>query len=116
MNVPSPRPYALAALFPAIALLTLIFSPSFEVRAAESCTQLLMSRCETCHYVTRVCQKVERESRKKSWFGGSRGSWKRTVRNMVRQGAQLSKEEEKILVDCLSKPSEEVLSLCKLGR
>ena len=82
----------------------------------ESCTQLLTKRCETCHYLTRVCQKVDKERNKKSWFGGSSGTWKRTIKNMVKQGAQLNKAEENILVECLSKPASEVLGLCKLDK
>ena len=86
------------------------------VLGQEDCTQLLTKRCETCHYMTRVCQKVDKERNKKSWFGGSAGTWKRTIKNMVKQGAQLNKAEENILVECLSKPSPEVLSLCKLDK
>ena len=88
------------------------------VLGQEECTQLLTKRCETCHYMTRVCQKVDKERNKKSWFGGSpgTGTWKRTIKNMVKQGAQLNKAEENILVECLSKPSPEVLSLCKLDK
>lgn len=82
----------------------------------EACTQLLTKRCEVCHYMTRVCEKVDRERNKKSWFGGSSGTWKRTINNMVKQGAQLNKAEEDVLIECLSKPSSEVLSLCKLNK
>ena len=96
--------------------LILVFFFSSPVAGEESCIQLLTKRCETCHYMTRVCQKVDRERNKKSWFGGSEGTWKRTIKNMVKQGAQLNKAEEDILVDCLSTPTSEVLSLCKLNK
>ena len=82
----------------------------------ESCTQLLTNRCESCHYMTRVCEKVDTERNKKSWFGGAEGTWKRIIKNMVKQGAQLKKAEEDILVACLSKPTAEVLTLCKLNK
>lgn len=91
-----------------------LFLPG-SVAAEESCTQLLTKRCEICHYLTRVCQKVDRERNTKSWFGGSAGTWERTVKNMVKQGAQLNDAEETVLVECLSKPASEVLGLCKLG-
>lgn len=89
---------------------------SSSVMGQEDCIQLLTKRCETCHYLTRVCEKVDKERNKKSWFGGSEGTWKRTVKNMVKQGAQLNDAEEIILVNCLSKPTPEVLGLCKLDK
>ena len=100
-------------IVPLAGILFLFFS--MPASAQENCIQLLTNRCETCHYMTRTCQKVDRERNKKSWFGGgAAGTWKRTIKNMVKQGARLNKEEETILVECLSKPTAEVLSLCKL--
>lgn len=83
-------------------------------RAEDDCTALLKARCEECHYLTRVCQKVKTELSSNSWFGSSAGSWKRTVKNMVYQGAKLTAEEEQKLVDCLSKPAPEIKALCDL--
>ena len=74
----------------------------------ETCSELLSNRCEACHYNTRVCQKVQQKKGK--------GSWRRTVKNMVKQGAKLSKDEQKILVDCLSKPAPEVLEYCDIKK
>ena len=97
-----------------IAILMLGIFLSTPVAAQESCVHLLTKRCEVCHYLTRVCQKVDKERNKKSWFGGSEGTWKRTIKNMVKQGAQLNDAEEKSLIECLSKPTTEVLGVCKL--
>jgi len=72
--------------------------------AAETCSTLLTGRCESCHYLTRVCEKVAENKGK--W------SWKRTVKNMVRQGAKLTDAEQDILVTCLSEPASEVVKLC----
>lgn len=94
-------------LQPRIALLVIALSllcGSRPVRAAEDCSALLTGRCETCHYLTRVCEKVAENKGK--W------SWKRTVKNMVRQGAKLSDAEIDTLVACLSEPTLEVLQLC----
>lgn len=104
--------YILFSLF----LLAFFFMYSKPVLAEESCTELLTNRCEGCHYLTRVCQKVEKEMGKKSLFGGPEGIWKRIIKNMVKQGAQLNAKEEDILVQCLSKPSEEALSTCKIKK
>jgi len=104
-------PSRILLIMTATLLLGLFFStPAFS---QENCKQLLLSRCETCHYITRVCQKVEKEMSKKYWFGGPEGTWKRTIQNMVKQGAVLSDAEEETLVQCLSKPADDVLELCK---
>lgn len=84
--------------------------------AGQNCAELLRDRCETCHYLTRVCEKVERDLGRSSWFGGLGGSWKRTIKNMVRQGAKLNSEEEAVLADCLSTPAPEVLDICNLQK
>jgi len=76
--------------------------------AEESCTELLTNRCEACHYNTRVCQKVKKKKGK--------GSWKRTIKNMVRQGAKLNKSEQKQLVSCLGKRTPEILEFCNLKK
>ena len=99
-------------LLPAAALCLLAVLPGSA--AGESCTELLQGRCETCHYLTRICQKVEKDVTRGSWFGGAAGSWKRVIRNMIRQGAKLDSGEERQLVDCLSAPAPEVLDLCGL--
>ena len=72
--------------------------------AADDCTALLTDRCQKCHYLTRVCDKVA--DNKGKW------SWKRTVSNMVRQGAKLDETEEDRLVSCLSDPAAGVVKLC----
>jgi hypothetical protein len=84
--------------------------------AGQSCAELLRDRCETCHYLTRVCEKVEKDLGRSSWFGGTAGSWKRTIKNMVRQGAKLDNGEETVLADCLSTPAPEVLDICNLQK
>jgi len=84
-----------------------IFFPN-PVQAAETCATLLTGRCETCHYLTRVCEKVAQKKGK--W------SWKRTVKNMVRQGAKLNSAEQDRLVVCLSEPAPEVKTLCNQSK
>ena len=95
-------------LFAIIAALLILLSYPLSGLAEESCTELLTNRCEACHYNTRVCQKVQKKKGK--------SSWKRTVKNMVKQGAKLDKAEQKKLVDCLSKPTPEVLEFCNIKK
>jgi len=72
--------------------------------AGDECANLITSRCEVCHYMTRICESLGKKSK---------GSWRRTVGNMVSYGAQLNKEEQLSLVDCLSAPSADIKELCK---
>lgn len=81
-----------------------LFLPPSQILAEETCTSLVLTRCESCHYNTRICQKLGKKSR---------SSWKRSVKNMVRYGAKLNKKEQKKLIRCLSKPSEEIVLMCK---
>ena len=97
-----------------LAAFLLWFLCSSPLAGQESCTRLLTNRCEVCHYLTRVCGKVDRERKRKSWFGSSEGKWKQTINNMVKQGAQVNAAEKEILVGCLSEPASEVLNLCQL--
>ena len=75
-----------------------------SAQTADTCVTLLNDRCQQCHYLTRVCDKVA--DNKGKW------SWKRTVSNMVRQGAKLDETEQDRLVRCLSDPAPEVSKLC----
>lgn len=69
-----------------------------------TCFQLLEKRCQKCHYLERVCQGVDKKSKRK---------WKATLKRMVkRRGATLSKEEHRILLDCLSPPSPDIKKGC----
>ena len=95
-----------------IALITLVSMGTGH--SEEHCLALLKARCGDCHYLTRVCEKVESERSSNHWFGSSAGTWKRTIQNMVSQGAKLTEEEEQKLVACLSKPSPEIKDLCDL--
>ena len=77
---------------------------SAAVRADENCAELVTTRCELCHYKTRICEKLGKKSK---------SSWKRTVKTMVRYGAKLSKGEQKQLIRCLSKPDAGISALCE---
>ena len=78
--------------------------------AAESdpqgaCFQLLEERCQKCHYLERVCQELEKKSKRK---------WAATLKRMVkRRGATLGAEEHTILLECLSPPSPDMKKGCE---
>ena len=69
-----------------------------------NCTTLLLTKCDSCHYLTRVCYRIGKKSKR---------GWKRTVKSMVRYGVKLTKEQQEILLECLSSPEGEAQSTCK---
>ena len=96
-------------ILPAAFLLQLFFvQASFAEAAAPACGELVNNKCTTCHFETRICQKVKK--------GKGKGSWKRTITSMVRHGAVIDKAEQKRLLTCLSTPDNEVLELCGMKK
>ena len=88
------------------AMSQLIYSPI--ARADESCASLLQSRCLSCHFETRICDKMKKKKGK--------GSWKRTIKSMIRHGAKLDKGEQKLLIQCLAGRDKAALSLCNMDK
>lgn len=92
----------LAVLFLAGSLLM----PVQTVRAGEdeTCGQRLEKKCTGCHNLARVCQVLEKKSKRK---------WKRTIKRMAKKDdAKLSKKDQKAIYTCLTKNTEEVRKKC----
>lgn len=72
---------------------------------SENCIELLQARCQTCHQLTRVCQQLDKKSKKR---------WEATLKRMVkRRGATLSGQEQQVLLDCLATPDTNVKKQCE---
>ena len=69
-----------------------------------SCKTLLLTKCDSCHYLTRVCYRLGKKSKR---------GWKRTLKSMIRKGTQLTMKEQKLLLECLSSPEGEAQSTCR---
>ncbi len=85
-----------------------LVQPSTVIAAPLNCGELVKNKCIKCHYETRICQKVKK--------GRGKGSWKNTIKSMLRHGAVLSKAEQKDLVVCLSTADGKVLELCGMDK
>jgi hypothetical protein len=76
------------------------------------CQTILNTKCNSCHYLSRVCQKIGQKNKR---------SWKRTLKLMAKKGAKLkgekkviiSKEEKAALLDCLVNNSVGAQAACK---
>jgi len=81
---------------------------SAEVAVATStsgdCQTTIDAKCVKCHYKTRICDALGTKSKRK---------WKRTIKFMVKQGAQLSKEEQVLIVECLNTMPKGSEAVCK---
>ena len=64
-----------------------------EVPTEADCSSLVNTRCVRCHYKTRICDALGTKSV---------GNWKRSIKFMIKQGAQLTDDEQQKIVACLS--------------
>ena len=86
-------------------LLTISFTATGQILAKEEqCAPLIDSKCTTCHYKSRICKKLGKKNKRK---------WKRTIKNMLRHGATISKDEQKTLLECLVKAPQGAEYICK---
>lgn len=81
---------------------------SAEVVVAPStggdCQAMINAKCVKCHYTTRICSALGTKSKRK---------WQRTIKFMVKQGADLSKDEQGTIVECLSAMPKGSEVVCK---
>jgi hypothetical protein len=86
-------------------LFSLTASAQEKVQEEETkCATLLLTKCDACHYLTRVCYRVGKKSRR---------SWKRSLNAMVRHGTQLTEAQLDTLLACLSEPAPEAEKTCR---
>lgn len=85
--------------------LSLVSTP---VLAEDACGPLVQAKCLSCHFETRMCQKMRKRKGK--------SSWKRTIKAMVRHGAELDRGEQKTLIQCFTGRDSSILSLCGMDK
>lgn len=75
-----------------------------ETDPMSGCLELLQNRCQRCHSLSRVCQKVGEKSKRR---------WAATLKRMVkRRGADLSGAEQDFLLNCLAIPAPAIKEEC----
>lgn len=84
-------------------LLLLPASAAVGGEQETACIDLLIGKCRECHYMTRLCQSLDKKGK---W------AWKRSIRTMVKRGAEVSREEEKQILDCLVSKAPDVVAFC----
>jgi hypothetical protein len=71
-------------------------STTTEIGEAPSeavCSSIVNAKCIKCHYLTRICDALGTKSV---------GNWKRSIKFMTKQGAQLTQDEQNKVIACLS--------------
>jgi hypothetical protein len=64
-----------------------------EAPSESVCSSIVNAKCIKCHYLTRICDALGTKSV---------GNWKRSIKFMVQQGAQLTQDEQNKVIACLS--------------
>ena len=86
-------------------LFCLVGSVNAKAAEEQECSELLLNRCESCHYLERVCDQIGEKSERR---------WRSTLKRMVkRRGAQLDDKEQKFLLKCLVTPAPGIIKECK---
>lgn len=68
-------------------------APIGEPPPASVCRYIVNTKCVNCHYKTRICGALGTKSV---------SNWERTIKYMLKQGAQLTEDEQNKVVACLS--------------
>lgn len=63
-----------------------------EAPPVAVCSSIINTKCIRCHYKTRICDALGTKSV---------GKWQRTIKFMIKQGAQLTEDEQNKVVACL---------------
>jgi len=73
-------------------------------RAENTCVEKIQDKCTSCHYPTRICEKIGKKSRR---------NWKVTVERMLRYGLQLPDGKLDEMIDCLQGLEADRGNLCR---
>jgi len=84
--------------FMAISLFILMAACSGTAEIGEPpsdavCSSIVNVKCVKCHYKTRICDALGTKSV---------GQWKRSIKFMIKQGAELTEDEQNKVIACLS--------------
>lgn len=78
----------------AVLLVSCSTSPDLGEPPPDSvCSSIVDSRCTRCHYKTRICDALGTKSVRQ---------WHKTIKFMIKQGAQLNEDEQIKVIACLS--------------
>jgi hypothetical protein len=71
--------------------------------ADQDCTEQLTNKCISCHYNTRICDKIGKKNRR---------AWQNTTKRMIRYGLKLADAEVEQITECLVDLEEKPGKFC----
>lgn len=87
-----------------LALCIATLPPARPAPAAQGCVAELMAHCTSCHYQSRICEKLGQKSKRE---------WKATLTRMLRYGLVLDEAGQDTLLKCLVDLKKDSGKLCK---
>jgi hypothetical protein len=90
------KPWLYFCLVFTVFLFVTACSGTVDIGATPSdavCGSLIDDKCVQCHYKTRICDALGTKSVRE---------WMRSIKFMIKQGAQLTEDEQNKVVACLS--------------
>lgn len=98
----APMPKNLAVLTLAMGLAA--WSLTAPARAAQDCTDQVLATCTSCHYQARICEKLDKKSKRE---------WQVTLKRMLRYGLVLDETGQGRILECLVALKNDHAKLCK---
>lgn len=77
---------------------------TIPARAAQDCTDQVMATCTSCHYQARICEKLDKKSKRE---------WQVTLKRMLRYGLVLDETGQGRMLECLVALKKDHTKLCK---
>ncbi len=71
--------------------------------AEGECGKLIQQKCQSCHSLARTCAGLGRDKRQ----------WQHTIKKMAAYDRTITRKEQKLLINCLSKQKKDVSELCR---
>ena len=83
--------------------LILILTAPLSVMASQDCVDLLEKNCTSCHYNTRICNKIGKKNKRK---------WKTSIKRMLRYGLKIDKNIQDEIASCLVSMDKDDTKFC----
>jgi hypothetical protein len=77
---------------------------AMPVAAGQDCVDRILATCTSCHYQTRICEKLATKSQRE---------WKTTLKRMLRYGLVLDETGQDTILDCLANLKKDSGKLCR---
>lgn len=89
----------------AITLMLIVYLwTAMPAMAEQDCAAKILANCTSCHYQTRICEKLATKSKKE---------WKATLKRMLRYGLVLDETGQDGMLECLASLKKDSGKLCR---